>query len=123
MNPRDTGSRSTCNLNVKERSTPRRIESCAAGGDPDDVVPSGALEGGRPACPFFHALVPSGGVFESAVEEIMQMGGWKTESVAKYYAEPSSKRQRAASYTATNEEPLSPAFEADFAACARRKPS
>ena len=59
----------------------------------------------------------------SAIEEIMQMGGWKTESMAKYYVEPSSKRQRAANYTATNEEPLSPAFETDFAACVRRKPS
>lgn len=55
-----------------------------------------------------------------AIEQIMQVGGWKTESIARYYVEPSSKRQRAKGYNAANDAPLSQAFESDFAACARR---
>lgn len=54
------------------------------------------------------------------IESIMQVGGWKTESVSRYYVEPSSARKRARSYNAVNDAPLSPAFEADFAACTRR---
>ena len=53
-----------------------------------------------------------------AIEEIMLVGGWKTEAIARYYVEPSAKRQRAHDYTA-NEAPLSRAFEADFAAFVR----
>lgn len=56
-----------------------------------------------------------------AIEDIMQMAGWKTESMAKEVVEPSSIRQRGPNYTATNEESLSPAVEAAFAACARRR--
>lgn len=41
--------------------------------------------------------------------------------MAKYYVEPSSTRTRAVNYTATNEASVSPAFEADFAACAGRR--
>jgi len=40
--------------------------------------------------------------------------------MARYYIEPSAKRRKAANYSAVNDAPLSYAFEADFAACARR---
>ena len=30
-----------------------------------------------------------------AIEEIMLVGGWKTEAIARYYVEPSAKRRRA----------------------------
>lgn len=56
-----------------------------------------------------------------AIEQIMQVGGWKTEAIARYYVEPSAKRRRAQDYSAANEAPLSRAFEADFAACIRHK--
>ena len=52
-----------------------------------------------------------------AIEQIMQVGGWKTEAIARYYVEPSTKRRRAQDYSAANEAPLSRAFEDDFAAC------
>ena len=56
-----------------------------------------------------------------AIEQIMQVGGWKTEAIARYYVEPSAKRRRAQDYSAANEAPLSRAFETDFAACIRHK--
>lgn len=55
-----------------------------------------------------------------SIEQIMQVGGWKTEAITRYYVEPSAKRQRARTYNAANAAPLSEAFEADFAACIRR---
>lgn len=55
-----------------------------------------------------------------SIAQIMQVGGWKTEAIARYYVEPSAKRRRAQNYHAANDAPLSDAFEADFAACARR---
>ena len=54
------------------------------------------------------------------IEQIMKVGGWKTESIARYYVEPSSKKKRARTYNAANDAPLSSAFKADFAACIRR---
>lgn len=56
----------------------------------------------------------------------IEIGGWKTESIAKYYigatssgAVAGSKRSRAQSYAGASDLPLSPAFEAEFAACVR----
>ena len=53
----------------------------------------------------------------TAVDEIMQIGGWKTETVAKYYIratssekELGSKRTRDQSYASASELPLSPDF-------------
>lgn len=61
----------------------------------------------------------------TAMDEIMQIGGWKTESVAKYYigattskAVQGGKRQRDGAYADASAWPLSPEFEKDFAACA-----
>ena len=63
----------------------------------------------------------------TAVDEIMKIGGWKTEKMAKYYIGATTstgvraqKRQRDNAYATASEMPLSPAFEADFAACALR---
>ena len=55
----------------------------------------------------------------TAVDEIMQIGGWKTESVARYYigattSAPVSGSKSGRSYAGASELPLSPA---DFAAC------
>ena len=59
--------------------------------------------------------------------EIMKIGGWKTESVAKFYIGATSsekvlgsKRKRGQSYASASELPLSPEFQEDFAACARK---
>jgi len=52
------------------------------------------------------------------IERIMQLGGWKTEAIAKYYVEPASTK-RARTYNAANDAPLSACFEAEFAACIR----
>ena len=69
------------------------------------------------------------------VDEIMKIGGWKTEQVARYYVgAPTSaprgaagqkcngvsKRQRESDYAAAVDLPLSPAFQEDFAALTKR---
>ena len=63
----------------------------------------------------------------TAVDEIMKFGGWKTESVAKYYIGATSidsgrvhgsKRKRGQTYNDASELPLLPEFEKDFEACA-----
>ena len=58
------------------------------------------------------------------MDEIMHMGGWKTESMARYYigSTPSTrvagaKRQREQACADASDLPLSPAFAEDFAAC------
>ena len=71
----------------------------------------------------------------TAVDEIMKIGGWKTEQVARYYigattsAPPgaagktrdgASKRKRDSDYATAMDLPLSPAFQEDFAACTKR---
>ena len=63
----------------------------------------------------------------TAVDEIMQIGGWKTESVAKYYIGATSsgkvlgsKRTRGQSYASASELQLSPEFQADLSARARK---
>ena len=61
----------------------------------------------------------------TAEDEIMKIGGWKTEPVAKYYIGATSsghvrgrKKNRGQSYADASELPLSPEFRKDFAACA-----
>ena len=61
----------------------------------------------------------------TAVDEIMIIGGWKTESVAKYYIGATSsgqvrgsKKKRGQSYADASELPLSPEFRMDSEACA-----
>ena len=61
----------------------------------------------------------------TAVDEIMKIAGWKTESVAKYYVGatssgkvPGSKRTRGQSYASASELPLTPEFQTHFSACA-----
>lgn len=39
----------------------------------------------------------------------MQAGGWKTESIARYFVEPSSKKKRVRTYNAANDDPWSSA--------------
>ena len=63
----------------------------------------------------------------TAVDKIMKIGGWKTESVSKYYIESTtstgvraSKRTRDHGYARANELPLSQTFESDISACAPR---
>ena len=63
----------------------------------------------------------------TVVDEIMKIGGWKTESVAKYHIGATSsdkihgsKRKHGQSYASAIELPLSPEFQEDFAACARK---
>ena len=63
----------------------------------------------------------------TAVDEIMQIGGWKTESVAKYYIGATSsgkvlgsKRTRGQSYASASELPLLPEIQKYFSACARK---
>ena len=58
------------------------------------------------------------------MDEIMHMGGWKTESMARYYIGPTTstrvggaKRQRDQACADASDLPLSPAFAEDFAAC------
>ena len=81
-----------------------------------------------------HSFRVRGSLSESlggtTVYEIIQIGGWKTESVARYCyigATSSSghmrgsKRKRRQSYADTSELPLSPKFETDFAACAGKQ--
>ena len=60
----------------------------------------------------------------TAVEEIKKIGGWKTESVAKYYIGATSsgkvhgsKRKRGQSCASASELPLSPECQNNFAAC------
>ena len=61
----------------------------------------------------------------TAVDEIMKIGGWKTESIAKYYIGSTrstgvraSKRTRDHGYARANELPLSQNFESHFSVCA-----
>ena len=63
----------------------------------------------------------------TAVDEIMKIGGWKTESIAKDYIGSTtstgvraSKRTRDHGYARANELPLSQTFESDISACAPR---
>ena len=58
------------------------------------------------------------------MDEIMHMGGWKTESMARYYIGSTTstrpagaKRQREQACADASDLPLSPAFAEDFAAC------
>ena len=55
----------------------------------------------------------------------MKIGGWKTQSVAKYYIGATSsgklhgsKMKRGQSYASASKLPLSPGFEKYFASCA-----
>ena len=72
----------------------------------------------------------------TAVDEIMEIGGWKTERVARYYIgattiasveaakgrrDGGSRRERDDSYAIAMDFPLSPAFQEDFAACRPRE--
>ena len=61
----------------------------------------------------------------TAVDGIMKIGGWKTESVAKYDVGATSsgqvwgsKKKCGQSYAVARGLPLSPEFRNDFAACA-----
>ena len=63
----------------------------------------------------------------TAVDEIMKIGGCKTESVAKCYIGATSSgkvlgsnRTRGQSYASASELPLSPEFQADLSACERK---
>lgn len=64
----------------------------------------------------------------TAVDAIMKIGGWKTESVAKYYIGATSsgnvhgckRRSARATYVDASELPLPPEFEEDFAECAAK---
>ena len=63
----------------------------------------------------------------TAVDEIMEIGGWKTESVAKCYIEATSsgkvlgsRRTRGQRHASASELPLSPELQKDFVACARK---
>ena len=63
----------------------------------------------------------------TAVDEIMKIGGCKTESVAKHYIGATSsekvhgsKKKRGQSYASADELPLSPEFQKNFAACGRK---
>jgi len=86
-------------------------------------------EAGLPSHFTMHSFRVGGSLSRSlagtAVDEIMKIGGWKTESIAKYYIGATSsgkvrggKRKRGQSYADASELPLSPEFEKDFAACA-----
>ena len=61
------------------------------------------------------------------MDEIMQIGGWKTEGMARYYVGATTskraagaKRQREQACANASDLPLSPKFADDFAACSRR---
>ena len=63
----------------------------------------------------------------TAVDDIMKIGGWKTECIGKYYIGATSrgrvwggKRKHCQSYADASRLPLSPEFDKDFAACARK---
>ena len=83
-----------------------------------------------------HSLRVGGSLSKSlagtAVDEIMKIGGWKTERVARYYIgatagasaatskrkhDEGSKPKRDRDYAKAIDLPLSPAFQEDFAAC------
>ena len=75
-----------------------------------------------------HSLRVGGSLSKSlagtAVDEIMKIGGWKIESVAKYCIGATSsgqvrgsKKKRGQSYADASELPLSPEFRKDFVAC------
>ena len=72
---------------------------------------------------------------DTAVDEIMKIGGWKTERVAPYYIgattgassatskskrDERSKRERDRDYAAAIDLPQSPALQEEFAACKPR---
>ena len=78
-----------------------------------------------------HSFRVGGSVSKSlagtAVDEIMKIGGWKTERIAKYYIGSTSsgrvrapKRKRDHDYANASNLPLSPAFESDFSAFAAK---
>ena len=98
-----------------------------------------------PACseaagPLHNALVSGGGSLlkssaGTAVDEIMKIGGWKTEQPARYHIgattsvparatgrmrDGPSKRERESDYETATDVPHSLAFEEDFASCTRR---
>ena len=63
----------------------------------------------------------------TVVNERLKIGGWETETVAKYYIATTSsgrvrggKRNHGQSYADASRLPLSPEIEKDFAACARQ---
>ena len=76
--------------------------------------------------PLHHALLSRGSVTKllavTAVDEIMKIGRWKTESVAKYYIGSTTstgvRRARDHGHAPANELSLSQKFESDFSACA-----
>ena len=86
---------------------------------------------GLPSHFTMHSFCVGGSLSKSlagtTVDEIMQISGWKTESVAKYYIGATSggkvhgsKRKRGQSYASASELPLSPEFQKHFAACSRK---
>ena len=91
-----------------------------------------ALEGnlraaGMPDHFTMHSFRVRGSVSKSlagtAVDDIMKIGGWKTERIAKYYIGPTttarvpaSKRKRDHDYANAGDLSLSPAFEPDISA-------
>ena len=66
---------------------------------------------------------------ETAVGEIMKIGGWKTESIAKYsvgaasseQVHDSKKKNLGLSYADASELPLSPEVQKDYTACAQKE--
>eukprot|EP00752_Nemacystus_decipiens_P007886 g7046.t1 len=78
-----------------------------------------------------HSFRVGGSVSESlagtAVDEIMKLGGWRSERVAAEYigtttsdATKGKRRQLDAAYDAADKLPLSPAFKRAYGACRRR---
>ena len=76
-----------------------------------------------------HSVCVGGSVTESlacaAVDKIIKIGRWNTESIAKYYMGSTtstgvraSKRTRDHGYARANESPLSQKFDSDLSACA-----
>lgn len=106
-----------------------------------DIVPLTAVQmttslqahlraAGLPAHFTMHSFRVGGSLTQSlggtAVDEIMKIAGWKTQSVAERYIGPTtsgtvaaSKRQRSRGYEDSNKRPLLDAFTHDFAACAK----
>ena len=96
--------------------------------------------GGLPDHFTMHSFRVGGSLSKSlagtAVDEIMKIGGWKTERVARYYIGPTTsagaapegkgkrdggfQRARDNSYEIAMNFPLSQAFQDDFAACKQR---
>ena len=106
--PKEDGTRGTSRLIAKDMTTALQAHLQAA-----DLPTTFTMHSFRVGGSLSRAMAGE------AIEQIMQVGGWKTEAIARYYVEPSAKRRRAQDYNAANEASLSQAFETDFAACAR----